>query len=262
MKTVNLLTITLLTSTILAGVSLSATATAQAYPPAVQNLVDRGVTIKGTFDAPGRLTGYVGDMQGQAVAFYLTPDREHVVVGSMLDAEGQNLTEPKIQELVLGPQNEQAWSQLEDADWVVDGDPEAPVVVYTFTDPNCPYCHRFRQAAKPWIEAGRVQLRHILVGILREDSLPKSATIMGATSPSEALSENQERYPDGGIDVVPGLVSDNTSRVQANNQLMTSLGLGATPSTYYLDDSGNVQTKQGAPRPDELEAIMGSEKPD
>jgi len=262
MKTVNLPTIFLLTSAIFAGVSLSASATAQAHPPVVQNLVDRGVTIKGTFDGPSGLTGYVGNMEGQAVAFYLTPDREHVVVGSMLDAEGQNLTEPKIQELALGPQNERAWSQLEDADWVVDGDPEAPVVVYTFTDPNCPYCHRFRQAAKPWIEAGRVQLRHILVGILREDSLPKSATIMGARSPSEALSENQERYPDGGINVIPGLVSDNTSRVQANNQLMTSLGLGATPSTFYLDNSGNVQTKQGAPRADELEAIMGSERPD
>ncbi|WP_197911799.1 thiol:disulfide interchange protein DsbG [Kineobactrum salinum] len=201
-------------------------------------------------------------MQGQAVAFYLTPDREHVVVGSMLDADGQNLTEPKLQELVLGPQNERAWSQLEDADWIVDGDPDAPVVIYTFTDPNCPYCHRFRQEAKPWIEAGRVQLRHILVGILREDSLPKAATIMGAKDPGAALNKNHERHQDSGIKVVPGLVGDNTDRVQANNRLMASLGLSATPSTYYLDASGNVLTKQGAPRPGELEAIMGSERPD
>ncbi|RFF27714.1 MULTISPECIES: thiol:disulfide interchange protein DsbG [unclassified Wenzhouxiangella] len=262
MKIANILIISLLPGVILAGVGLSASAIAQNHPSVVQSLIDRGVTINATFDAPGDLTGYVGNKDGQAVAFYLTPDREHVVVGSMLDAEGQNLTEPKLQELVRGPQNEQAWRQLEEADWVIDGDPEAPVVVYTFTDPNCPYCHRFRQAGKPWIESGRVQLRHILVGILKEDSLPKAATIMGAESPSAALSENQDRYRDGGINVNHQLVGDNTSRVRANNQLMSSLGLGATPSTYYLDDSGNVQTKQGAPRPDELEAIMGSERPD
>ncbi|WP_197911800.1 hypothetical protein [Kineobactrum salinum] len=57
MKAVNSLSISLLTSVILAEVSLSSPATAQTHPPAVQNVVDRGVTIQGTFDASGNLTG-------------------------------------------------------------------------------------------------------------------------------------------------------------------------------------------------------------
>lgn len=259
MKRINTLLKPALVGLSLLGLSLPVLA--ENHPAAVQQLIDRGVSIDGTFDAPGGMTGYVGNMQGRAVAFYLTPDGEHVVVGPMLAADGENLTEPKIQELVVGPQNDKAWAQLEGADWVQDGDPDAPVIVYTFTDPNCPFCHRFRQSAEPWVKAGRVQLRHIMVGILKEDSLPKAATIIGANKPSEALSENQDSYSDGGIEVDRQLVSANAKRVQANNRLMSSLGLSATPSTYFRDSNGNVQMKQGAPRPNELPEIMGSEKP-
>ncbi|MBP55438.1 thiol:disulfide interchange protein DsbG [Marinobacter sp.] len=259
MKRMNAIVKPALISASLLGLSLPVLA--EDYPAAVQQLIDRGVSIDGSFDAPGGMTGYVGNMQGRSVAFYLTSDKEHVVVGPMLTAEGENLTEPKIQELVQGPQNEKAWAQLEDADWVMDGDPDAPVIVYTFTDPNCPFCHRFRQAAEPWVEAGRVQLRHIMVGILREDSLPKAATIVGAKKPSEALTENQDSYSNGGIEVNRQLVSANADRVRANNQLMRSLGLSATPSTYFRDGNGNVQMKQGAPRPSELPEMMGSERP-
>ncbi|MGO1461770.1 MAG: thiol:disulfide interchange protein DsbG [Marinobacter sp.] len=231
------------------------------HADAVQQLVDRGVTITESFDAPGGMTGYVGEMQGRPIAFYLTPDKEQVVVGTMLNADGENLTEPKIQELVQGPKNEKAWGQLEDADWVRDGDANAPVIIYTFTDPNCPYCHRFRQDAAPWIDAGKVQLRHVMVGILRQDSLPKAATILGSDNPRDALNENQQNHDNGGISVDRAIVSANAKRVRKNNQLMSSLGLSATPSTYYRDESGNIQMKQGAARPGEMKAIMGSPRP-
>ena len=255
-----LLKSTMFAVTLVTG-ALSLPVTAQEQPGAVQELLDRGVTIEATYEAPGGLTGYIGNMQGRAVAFYLTPDGEHVVVGPMLNAKGENLTEPMVQELVLGPPNEKAWSQIEDADWVLDGSADAPVVVYTFTDPNCPFCHRFRQAAEPWIEAGRVQLRHVLVGILKQDSLPKAATILGADNPSAALRKNQKNHSEGGIEVNRQIVSAHAKRVQANNHLMSSLGLSATPSTYYRGSNGHIRMKQGAPRPEEMEAIMGSEAP-
>ncbi len=254
----------LATAFIAGNLSLPALAQGQAdqqHPDAVQQLVDRGVTIAGSFEAPGGMTGYVGDMQGRAVAFYLTPDEKHVIVGPMLDARGDNLTEPKMQELVLGPKNNEAWEKVADADWVRDGDADAPVIIYTFTDPNCPYCHRFRQAAEPWIDAGKVQLRHVLVGILKQDSLPKAATILGSDDPRAALHTNQKKHGQGGVTVDRQIVSANAKRVQENNQLMSSLGLSATPSTLYKDSEGNVHLKQGAPNPKEMEAIMGSPRP-
>ncbi|PCM46204.1 thiol:disulfide interchange protein DsbG [Marinobacter sp. ANT_B65] len=252
----------LATALVVSSLSLPVVAQSQdQHPDAIQNLIDRGVSVSGSFEAPGDMTGYVGNMQGRPIAFYLTSDEQHVIVGTMLTASGENLTESKIQELVTGPQNEKAWSLLKDADWVGDGNADAPVIVYTFTDPNCPFCHRFRQAAEPWIEAGKVQLRHVMVGILRQDSLPKAATILGSDNPSEALKENQQKHGSGGIEVDRNIVSKNAEKVQKNNQLMSSLGLSATPSTYYTDNNGDIQMKQGAPRPAEMEAIMGSPAP-
>lgn len=240
---------------------LARPAWSESYPKAVQLLIDRGVEIAGSFEAPGGMTGYVADMQGQPVAFYLTPDGKHVVIGPMLTEDGENLTDPKIQELVQGPKNKEAWKQVENSHWVRDGDKDAPVILYTFTDPNCPFCHRFRQAAAPWIEAGRVQLRHVLVGILKQDSLPKAATILGSEDPQEALHENQQRYNDGGITVDRQIVSAHHEQITTNNRLMGELGLSATPSTFYRDNDGKIQMKQGLPRPQEMVEIMGSEKP-
>ncbi|WP_266002006.1 thiol:disulfide interchange protein DsbG [Microbulbifer thermotolerans] len=231
------------------------------YPPAVQQLVDQGVRIAGSFKAPDGLTGYVGEMQGQPVAFYLTPGGEHVIVGPMLSASGENLTEAKVQELVVGPKNAKAWRALEKAEWVREGSAGAPVIVYTFTDPNCPFCHRFHRAARPWIEAGRVQLRHILVGIIKQDSLPKAATILGAEDPGAALRENQEKYGSGGIAVVPKRVEAYSDTIRENNALMSSLDLHATPSTYYKGPNGQIFMKQGAPDEDELVKMMGGPRP-
>jgi thiol:disulfide interchange protein DsbG len=233
----------------------------KSYPPAVQLLIDRGVSIADSFEAPGGLTGYAGDMQGRPVAFYLTPDGDHIIVGPMLNASGDNLTEPKIQELVQGPLNQKAWAQMEKSAWVLDGSADAPVTVYTFTDPNCPYCHRFRQAAEPWINAGQVQLRHVMVGILRADSLSKAATILGSDDPQAALRNNQQSYNNGGIEVDRELVSANNKRITANNRLMGELGLSATPSTYYKDENGQIQMQQGLPLPEDMPAVMGSARP-
>lgn len=232
-----------------------------AHPAAVQALTERGVEIVDRFDAPSGMTGYVGTMGGRPVSFYLTTDKEHVVFGPMLSETGENLSEANIRKLVTGPQNEEAWSKLENSHWVRDGEESAPVILYTFTDPNCPYCHRFREAAGPWIEAGRVQLRHVMVGILNEDSLPKAATILGADDPESALHENQRRYENGGITVDREIVSATHKQVSANNSLMLTLGLGATPSTFYKSVSGTIVVKQGVPQPEELSDMMGSSQP-
>lgn len=231
------------------------------YPTAVRHLIDQGIAISESYPAPGGMTGYVGEMQGSPVAFYLTPDQEHVILGPMLTATGENLTEQKIQTLVMGPKNEKAWSQLENSHWLRDGDASAPTVVYTFTDPNCPFCHRFSDAARPWIEAGQVQLRHVLVGILKPDSLSKAATILGADNPQQALRINQDDYDSGGIRIDEAAAGRQRDKIEHNNLLMRNLGLHATPTTYYRDASGQVQMQQGMPRPADLPRVMGSTSP-
>ena len=237
---------------------ITANVQAEEHPEAIQSLEQRGVTVVDSFEAPGGMTGYVGEMQGRSLAFYLTPDDEHVVVGTLLDKDGNNLSKNSIEELVTGPKFAKAWPQLESSHWVRDGAEDADTIIYTFTDPNCPYCHRFREQAAPWIDAGKVQLRHIMVGILKEDSLTKAATILGSEDSQTMLNQHQNRYQEGGIEVDRQKVSRAHLDVKANNQLMQELGLQATPSTVYRNQEGKVKMVQGMPNPQALERMMGS----
>src|SRR3546814_5178612 len=60
-------------------------------------------------------------------------------------------------------------------------------------DANCPYCNAFWEAARPWVDSGKVQLRHILVGIIKDDSPAKAAAILGAPDRSAALLTNERQ---------------------------------------------------------------------
>lgn len=230
---------------------------ADELPAPIQSLADRGLEIIDTFETPTELQGYAAEFQGRALAVYLTPDGEHAILGNMINAEGEDIGSEALYELVSGPQQERAWGRLENADYVVDGDSDAERIVYTITDPNCPYCHQFREAAEPWIEAGEVQLRHLMVGVIREESLAQAATIVGHPQPADALQSHRERRERGGIETVERHMNRGEQTVQQNNQLMRQLGHSSTPTTYYRDENGHVQVVQGMPQGLQLEAILG-----
>jgi thiol:disulfide interchange protein DsbG len=149
----------------------------------------------------------------------------------------------------------QVWDWAEQSHWIQDGDPDAPRILYTFTDPNCPYCRQFWQATRPWVEAGEVQLRHIMVGILAPDSPAKAATLLAAGDPASAL---QSHYHDS--ETLEGLAQSREieERIYDNNQLFDTLGLVATPTTLYRNGD-RLAHVQGMPEEQTLIEMMGSE---
>lgn len=246
---------------LLLSFSLSVQGQEKAYPAPVQNLLQRGVEVVAEFDAPGGLKGYAAEASGRPLVLYVTGDNKHVIVGQMLDSQGNNLSDEKVQQLITAPKSKKAWPQLEASSWVLDGDKNAPVIVYTFTDPNCPYCYRFREQAEPWIKAGKVQLRHVVVGILREDSVSKAATILGAKDSSQYLQKHHDAFKNGGITPEQALMAKGREKLAANNQLMRDLGLTATPTTFYKTAQGAVTMAQGLPSPEAMVNVMGSKAP-
>ena len=138
----------------------------------LKGIEKHGFEVVAEFDAPGGLRGF-----GQPAAAYVTADGKHVLVGSLFDAEGNDVAAEAVEKLVAAPMSAKMWTKLEASAWVRDGKADAPRVVYTFSDANCPYCHKFWEAARPWVDAGKVQLRHIMVGVIREDSPAKAAAI-------------------------------------------------------------------------------------
>lgn len=227
------------------------------WPPAIQQMANKGLTIVKAFDAPSGMKGYAARAGTTPVALYLTPDGKHVIVGTMLDDQGNNLTGPELDAAIVQPEQQNAWPQLAQANWIADGPDDAPRKVYVFTDPNCPYCHKFFEDSRPWVKAGKVQLRQILVGIIRPSSPGKAAALMAARNPSAAYRDHEKHYKSGGIDPINPVPTDLQHKVMANNILMSTLSIRGTPGIVYKDADGHIQTHQGVPQGATLDEIMG-----
>ncbi len=239
----------------LLGLSLGAQA--KDWPAPIKALEAQGVEVIGRFEAPGGVTGYAAVHQHQPISLYLTADGMQVIVGPMFDSKGNSLSDEPLDRLVSKPMADKAWKQLESSTWIADGSKTAARVVYVFTDPNCPYCNKFWSEARPWVKANKVQLRHVMVGILGPTSPGKAAALLTAKDPALALSQHGLQQTSGGLKPLNPIPADVRAQLEANYKLMEQLGSAATPSIFYKDASGRLQKMQGAPSADMLLKILG-----
>lgn len=230
---------------------------AEELPEAIKKIEAKGAKIVGSFDAPDGLRGYAAQYQNRGMALYLTPDGKHVLLGNLYDAEGKDLTQEPLQKLVYAPMAKEIWAKMEGSNWIADGSKDAPRIVYLFSDPNCQYCNMFWQQARPWVKAGKVQLRHIMVGIIREDSPGKSAALLASKDPQKALADHENSGQSKALKPLTTIPEAIQTKLAANMQLMEDLELAATPAIFYMDDKGELQQQQGAPSPDKLVKILG-----
>lgn len=227
-------------------------------PEVLKGIEKHGFEVIGEFQAPGGLRGFAGVVGGQQpAAAFVTPDGQHVLVGSLFNAEGEDIGAEPVDKLAAAPMSAQAWQKLEASSWVRDGRADAPRIVYTFSDANCPYCHRFWEAARPWVDAGKVQLRHVMVGVIREDSPGKAAAILGAPNPSAALLENERLFDRGGIAAKKTFSAALANKLDANQVLMIELGFQGTPGILFMDDKGLVERRSGMPQGEDMTVVLG-----
>lgn len=188
------------------------------------------------------------------------------MAASLLLAAGHGLAAPADRPAVTdAPQDPAAKAaddklraQLQASTWVLDGKADAPRVIYTFTDPNCKYCNKFWEAARPWVDAGKVQLRHILVGVIRDDSPAKAAAILQAKDRTAALLENEKKAGQGGITPAFSVSPDMRKTLDAHHKLMLSLGFRGTPGIVVLQETGGIKSYGGMPREAALPEVFGA----
>ncbi|WP_439504101.1 thiol:disulfide interchange protein DsbG [Methylophaga sp.] len=228
----------------------------QQEPEVISYIKQQGVTIIDSFETPAGLTGYAASVEGQPLSIYLTEDKKYAVIGNLINAQGDDLGQEALYELVSAPQNEKIWQQLDTAKWVLDGDKDAKRIIYTFTDPYCPYCQKLREIAEPYITKGEVQLRHIMVGILQEDSIKKAAAILGADSPEKALQQNIQPADNPTENINEEALANGSLLVEENNLLMEQLGFMATPTSIYKDEKGHVRLIEGMPMRDDIDKLF------
>ena len=164
------------------------------------------------------------------------------------------------------------FGQLSKSLWIADGRDGAPRKVYVFTDPNCPYCNKFWSEARPWVDAGKVQLRHVMVGILTPTSAAKAAALLSEKSPAAALDAYERGHAAGTAKALAGgrprplddqglkpsanIPAALQAQPDANAKLMAAYGLEATPAVVWRDKNGSVRMRQGVPE-GELATIFG-----
>lgn len=246
-----------LLAVLLAALGTTPGVQAKDWPAPIKALEAQGVEVVGTFAAPAGLTGYAAMIGQHPLAIYLTADHKHAIIGTLIDAKGKNLSRGPLARLVSKPMTAKIWKQLEQSSWIADGSDKARRIVYVFTDPNCPYCNKFWNDARPWVKAGKVQLRHILVGILTDTSMGKAAALLSAKDPQAALTRHEEEHASGGIKPLSHIPANIRAQIDANQDLMQQLGSSATPTIFYKDGSGNLQQLEGAPSAQALSEILG-----
>lgn len=231
------------TSPLIVAVALfgaSCAATAQSLPADFLNAMkDNSVTFVQDFTASDGTQGSIlRDPNGGLFTAFPSAEGEGVIIGTLYDASLNDLASPHIAEINL----ELIESQT-DA-WFSVGNSDAPVV-YVIDDPMCPYCHRQQLALQPAIEAGEIQVRHIMVGMLGERSREVAKAIMQSENPAEAYARHHENFDDGGLDVETVEKVPNTFDLDHNNQLMNDLGVSGTPAMFYRTADGNSDRVDG-----------------
>lgn len=242
---------------LLASLSFQATAQAKDLPPVIQSLQRQGLRDLQEFPAGNGLRGFAGLAGQEPLAVYVTPDGNGIV-GTRLSPDGQRIDEKRIDDLVAKPMSDATFAKLDASTWVLDGKADAPRIVYTFSDPNCPYCHKFWEAARPWVNAGKVQLRHVVVGIIKADSSTKAAAILGARDKTAALLQNERQFANDGIKPADSVSAEIRSKLDANQMLMGELGFRGTPGIVFRDEKGMAQHLGGMPQGDTMKMVMGS----
>ncbi|MGP3593912.1 thiol:disulfide interchange protein DsbG [Vagococcus sp. WN89Y] len=230
---------------------------AEELPAPVKAIEKQGITILKSFDAPGGMKGYLGKYQEMGVTIYLTPDGKHAVSGYMYDAAGNNLSEKLIAKEIYAPAGRKLWQEMEKADWLLDGKKEAPRVVYVFADPYCPYCKQFWQMARPWVESGKVQLRTLLVGVIKPESPAAAAAIMSAKDPAQSWNEYEKSNGKMALELPKSIPPELMKKLNINQKIMDELGANATPAIYYMNEDNVLQQEVGLPDAQKLKTIMG-----
>mgnify|MGYP002361561983 CR=1 FL=1 len=130
--------------------------------------------------------------------------------------------------------------------------------VYVFFDTTCPHCAELWNASQPLL--GKLKMVWMPLGLLRPQSLPQGATILGAANPVAAMNENETSVLNrgGGITASTSLSDEVLAKVKANTAIFSKLGADSVPLVVFRNaKSGEYGQFSGAMETAQLAATIG-----
>lgn len=234
-------------------------AAAANYPPAIRAALQGGVQVVRSFPAASGLTGWVLSQGGRYSVVFSTADSKTLLVGTLIDESGQNLSSQYEEKYVPKPDPAALFRQLDKSSYVVEGAASPKNVIYVFVDANCPYCHYTWKALQPYEKAG-LQVRWIPVAVLGPTSLPKAVEVLAApdkTAVFRRMEENQGKQWTPWQHAADPAQAALAERIHGNGALMEAFGITGTPGIVWKDRQGKVKIKAGMPYLSEIPGITG-----
>jgi len=242
---------------VLSMAAFAADAPSVQTPPALNAPLKGGLIVFAKGEGPSGLTGWLmKDKSGTYYTFFTTPDGKYLFAGALLDENGNNLTQ-KFQDM-YEPKADLStlFGKLNATAHITTGAKLSKGEIYVFIDPNCPYCHLFWVALRPY-EAAGLKVHWIEVGFLHEDSAAKAAALLTADDQPAALARSQENFDSGGITPLATIPADTATKLKDNLALMHAFQIAGTPGIVFKDAKGTIHTKQGMPKLQDLPAMTG-----
>lgn len=202
-------------------------------------LMSQGAKITMTFPSESGLRAVVAERGQDRRLFYILPDGKHMVVGTIFDATGGDVTSNDMSRASIGAAaggdatvaaDSQLWERAGQTRYIAEGTGEN--VVYVIFDPNCPYCHKLWEVIRPAVASGRTQVRWIPAAILAASSKNLAAAIYESKDPARALGDLQSGK------LTPVTVSvDVEKALDESLQLLRSTGYTGVPTVLYKNGS-------------------------
>lgn len=232
-----------------------------AVPKALAPITGGGYTIGRHFDAGHGLTGWVISRGGQSNIVFTTGDGDAVIMGSVIDTAGHNLSSTFASQYIVKTDLKPVYADLEKTTYITErGTGPAKRIVYIVFDPNCPYCSIAWKTLRPHLAEG-LEVRWVPVAYLQADSGTKVAALLGAKDPAAALEANEQGFNvqthEGGIVPASTIPSSVAAALKQNDDIMSRLGSSATPTFVWMDANHTIQSQVGLPEPLRMLEIVG-----
>jgi len=132
--------------------------------------------------------------------------------------------------------------------------------VYVLFEPQCPHCGHLWEASKAL--QGKVKFVWVPVAFNQGKSLAQAATLLSSSTPLETMTEHEKSVlaGTGGISASSDVAPELAQAVQANTQLLSTLGQDSVPFVVAKHrKNGEVITHTGAMDTDALAKFLGVE---
>lgn len=206
---------------------------------------ERQINIQKTFDGGEGITGIITGSGQDLEVVYLLAGSDAITPGPLIASDGSSLSEQHELEHYLGDRLNGIRDTLEENDdlWIANGSDSADWVIYSFDDPNCPFCAAQHKELAPLVASGKLQVRHIPVAVLGASSSDLAAAALSSDDPAGNYAKYQSQFNDAGAKdaLLAAGDPDNADALRILNynlDLMDEAGITGTPGVILPPRKG------------------------